>query len=129
MIDLSSASAVKRVRVMTCNTRGEIGFADVDGLRDMQQLVGGLITLVACGDVDCYVNDEGLLDGLDPNPTAVAICKSFGSDPGYLVGDAFFTGGVDAEGNTLPIDRESACKAATVAITARIEAAVSEGRR
>jgi hypothetical protein len=117
-------------RVLVCKTSGEITFADIEDLAGMQSIVGGLVAIVDCGYVDCYCNDEGLLIGLEPNPSALAICRSFGCDPGHLVGDVFFAGGVDSDGEILCISREQATRAATVAIKSRIErATVAKGAR
>ena len=121
---MKEIKTMENVRVLIVNTAGEISFADITCLDDMNSIVDGLIDVVPCGDVDCFVNDEGLLIDLEPNPTAVDICRAFGGRVNCLVGNVFFTGGVDAEGNTLPITREAAAKAATVAIKSRIQRAV-----
>ena len=48
--------------------------------------------------IDCFVNEEGLLEGLPINQRLTALCtKSYGD---ILVGDAIFVGH-DAEGETV----------------------------
>ena len=74
---------------------------DIDA---MQSIVGGLFD-VARGEgpggeaISVWVNDEGLLMGLPLNERASVIAGR----GAHLVGDAFVTGGVDDEGNTLDI--------------------------
>lgn len=51
------------------------------------------------GWLSIFVNDEGLLIGLDVNPFASAITAD-GQYPQHLVGDVLIAGGVDDDGNT-----------------------------
>jgi len=66
----------------------------------LRDAVGGLIAPVQCpnGDV-IYVDDEGLLKGLDPNRLAMILSRY----PGLLVGPAIMVGPLDQEGDHLPL--------------------------
>ena len=67
-------------------------------LDEFQTLVGGMIESLPTA--PGYANEEGLLIGLPYNPRASAMCDY------DLCGDVVFTGGVDAEGEDLPVSDE-----------------------
>lgn len=71
-----------------------------DSLEILQNAVGGLIDLVRLEHhLDAYVNDEGLLLRLPPNPVGTAMCELLAD--GYvqplLVGPIVFVGEYDDE--------------------------------
>ncbi len=70
---------------------------DINGLKDMQEAVQGLIEVAfyypdgSC----CMVNEEGLLDGLD-----MFFESKHGHQP--FAGNGLIVGAVDSEGDTTP---------------------------
>ena len=71
-------------------------------LSKMQNAVDGLIQPVdLTPSLTLWVNEEGLLrNDLTVNTFASVIYQEFFKTPTLLMGDAVFTGGVDAEGET-----------------------------
>ena len=57
-------------------------------------------------DFDLWVNEEGLLRGLEPNPLATSLAKACGWQGDLLVGNAVITGGTGPDGETLPLEHE-----------------------
>ncbi|MBT8227590.1 MAG: DUF3846 domain-containing protein [Dactylosporangium sp.] len=71
-----------------------------DSLEILQNAVGGLIDLVRLEHhLDAYVNDEGLLLRLPPNPVGTAMCQLLadGYVQALLVGPIVFVGEYDDE--------------------------------
>ena len=66
------------------------------GLSSMQELVGGYIESVRIGDVDMWVNEEGLLLKLPPNLIASAIARRPICGPAFLARS-------DGEGETVDV--------------------------
>lgn len=58
-------------------------------------------------DVDMWV-DEEMVYTQEPNPTSTEVATWFGVDHCPYQGPAVFTGGADAEGNSLPLNRTQA---------------------
>lgn len=76
-------------------------------LPHLQHAVDGCVDVVALSsDLDMWINDEGLLVGLLVNILATGIAALHGMTHQAYVGTAVFTGGTDAEGNTLPLSEE-----------------------
>ena len=72
------------------------------GLKDMQDMVGGLIECLHMGyGVDCWLNDEGKLLGLSPNFFLV----NSGSIIDVVCGDVFFASS-NEEGETIGLTDE-----------------------
>jgi len=88
----------------TITTEGDITFLTEEvAYQTMSDAVGGLIAPVRCPHGDTvYVNDEGLLMGLDLNMAAMLVTQ-YG---GPLVGDAIVCGPLDDEGDHLPLSPE-----------------------
>lgn len=88
---------------------GNMARVQVDGLADMQRIVGGYIEAVdveiAGQTCTIYVNEEGKLESLPKNDTATAVAVPgkhiFAGD--YIAGDVLVIGGVDDEGESLSI--------------------------
>ena len=101
----------KQVKVLTVAVDGGVDVAVVNGLEDMQKLVGGMIEPVPVADgVEVFVNEEGKICGMEKNEKADFIFRRLGGDlfvGDYLAGPVFFTGGVDADGNTLSVANET----------------------
>jgi len=74
------------------------------GLEALQKAVDGYIDVVAARDYTIFVNDDGIGRQM---PINMGLIRLFGQ---MLVGDSVITGGVDAEGNTLPITDAMAMK-------------------
>jgi hypothetical protein len=78
------------------------------GCEPLQRLVGGYIeaTYVERGDVTFWINEEGKLNGLEPNPVGTALW--YQGWPNHriediLVGTVVISGGADDQGETLSI--------------------------
>jgi hypothetical protein len=74
-------------------------------LSEFQEIVGGSVQAINLrDDLTIWVNEEGKLNGMPYNHSATLIFQAiFGKGTDVIVGDAFFTGGVDENGNTLEI--------------------------
>ena len=73
-----------------------------DGLKPLQEAVGGYIELVEINNkVSMYINEEGKFSNCAYNAVATDIAKSTKSifENDYIVGNAVFVGGVDENGN------------------------------
>lgn len=87
-------------RGLIVTASGGVARIEVDGLDDMQAVVGGLIEpvegLSAGAGFDIYVNEEGLNFDLPMNALASSLTR-YGTP---LVGDAFLLGEIDEHGDT-----------------------------
>lgn len=98
---------MKALVVKTDDTREVVEIIDGTLLHFAQGIVGGLVDVVnvrsdLLGDLTIWVNDEGLLLEMEQNRFASALTAE-GEYAQVIVGDVVVTGGVDEEGNTLPI--------------------------
>jgi hypothetical protein len=91
---------------------GNITPVHVDGYKDIQKVVGGTFDVVVSdtGETSLWFNDEGKLNGMDPNFKATKIWWQLnpafdGQD--YLAGPVLITGGADMNGNTLGVGPEA----------------------
>ena len=86
-------------------TTGEFGETDDISLSALQEKVDGLVQAVDLSpNLTLWCNEEGKLRRLAHNPYAQYLWdKAFGAETDYLVGDIILTGGVDDNGNTLPL--------------------------
>jgi hypothetical protein len=76
---------------------------DGDTLVFLQEHVGGRVDVVSLSEyLDMWVGDESLFTH-GPNAVPSGIARAFGFDAQLYHGPVVFTGGVDAEGNTLPL--------------------------
>lgn len=67
--------------------------------RSFQAVVGGYIEGVFGSEATIYVNEEGLLTGLPPNPFATLFAQRVLNAQVLLVGTALILGPADEEGN------------------------------
>jgi len=75
---------------------------NVDGYRDMQAAVEGLLTIASnAEDFSAYVNDEGLLYGMPENKVIENLAEY---QP--LVGNALVMGPIDEDGNDTDVTPE-----------------------
>lgn len=103
----------RALRIDDAGSITEITWAEGESLPALQSAVGGLIDVVQLApDLDLWVHDEGLYL-FEPNPHATAVATVFAAQAGARLAQAFhgpavFTGGVDDEGDTLPLSEEQA---------------------
>lgn len=64
-----------------------------------------------------WVNEEGKINGLPLNVAATALWQASNGDSDWIVGNAYITGGVDDEGESLGIPGDQACALAATAET------------
>ena len=74
----------------------------------LREAVGGLIDVVELRGkgVDMWVNDEGLILGLEQNPYGTALYDEEFGTPQPIVGNIIITGACDEEGETLGLTDE-----------------------
>ncbi|QJW38696.1 DUF3846 domain-containing protein [Cellulosimicrobium protaetiae] len=78
-------------------------------LSHLQSAVGGFVDVVRLGpNLDMWVNDDGFALELPRNVAATGIAWHYGFRHQIYVGPAVFTGGVDEEGESLPLAPVSA---------------------
>jgi len=100
-----------RVGLIPANPFEPIRFLDIEeGLKPMQELVGGYIEAVRLPDIEMYVDEEGLLKGLPLNIRATllyrqAVSEEFRDQVG-CVGDAVAFGGVTPGGKTKGLSKK-----------------------
>ncbi len=71
----------------------------------LQEAVDGSVDVIALTpDLDMWVNDEFLVNGMSPNPLATAIARLAGWTGHQVCGPVVLTGGVDEVGNTQSLD-------------------------
>lgn len=95
-------------------SNGGVARVQIDGLKDMQRIVGGWIQPIAIEvggvEVEMYLNEEGKIIGLPRNDEATGLCRPgvdiFEGD--FISGDVFIIGGVDDEGESTSIPPEVA---------------------
>lgn len=76
----------------------------VGGMIERAIIPAPLVKLPGC-EIDCFVNEEGLLEGLPINQRLTELClKCYGD---ILVGDAIFVGH-DGEGETIGLPKDVA---------------------
>lgn len=94
---------------------------DASVLRHLQTAVGGNVDVVSLHpDIDMWVNDEGLVMNMPINTLATNVAAMFGLTHQPYHGPAVFTGGIDGDGETLPLPvRESDNLVQLAALTRR----------
>jgi hypothetical protein len=90
--------------VRTDNTTERIEVPETEISDAIKSAVGGWFTHVTIQPhLDFWVDDEGLLKSLPLNKVATRFYEMLGSSS-PIVGDAVFTGGTNARGETLSLD-------------------------
>lgn len=75
----------------------------------LQQSVEGLVALVDLSPhLDMWVNDAGIVLGMEINQVATQIARLCGQTVQPYYGPAVFTGGSDPDGQTLPLSADQA---------------------
>ena len=83
---------IQAILITTENEAIRVELPDTGSLHTLQDHVGGLIDVVRRDDFVGYVNDEGLLIGLDFNLMASALFNQ------YLVGNVVIVGALNENG-------------------------------
>lgn len=82
-------------------------------LEAMQKAVGGYVEAVEVQvegmTIDIWLNEEGKLIGLPPNPKVTRLAREAGSiwPSDYIAGTVMFTGGADRWGNTMKLSKRA----------------------
>ena len=105
-----------RLLVVAVDTRGNARKLEIDNnLKEMQNLVGGHIECVGfrAQNFDGFCNEEGLLIGLNYNFVASAMFSHFSGFERNIVGNIFFVGLPDNEGDSKSLTNEDADRLVT----------------
>jgi len=88
------------------------------GLKRLQEAVGGRVECVSMSwdafgllesfDLDLWVNEEGLLHDMKPNPAASLFASMISGFERFLVGDAIITGMDWEAGESVPLTKDQA---------------------
>lgn len=103
-------------------------------LEALQGAVGGYVDVIRLHDgLDMWINDEGKLNGLEPNHIATELARLHGRlFPGdVVVGPVAFTGGATPSGNTKPLTKDGLAdlrKVVQIASRAAIARMMATGR-
>lgn len=89
------------IEAILVTPEGSASHVEIDGLKDMQRMVGGLIEVVANpeDDFEVIINEEGLLMNLELNTLASVLTGS------RLVGPAILVGKTDWNGETTSVPK------------------------
>ena len=97
-------------KAVIITTEGEKKVAEFqvgESYKLLSETVGGLIECVRLApNLDMWVNDNGLAEGLAQNPHGTALYVDTFNYPNVIVGNIIFTGGADEEGETLGLTDE-----------------------
>jgi hypothetical protein len=92
------------IRAVIVETNGTFRDTEIDsGLDTFQGIVGGYIEGVFGNVAMMYVNEEGLLLRLPPNPLATLFAQEILKRDVVLYGTALILGPSDIEGNETPV--------------------------
>jgi hypothetical protein len=101
-------------KALQIKTSGEVIELDLSNedtaLATLQGAVGGWVQAIDLSEtISLWVNEEGKLDGLEPNPYAQVFWdEAFGVGTDFIVGDVVLTGTPDSEGYTKGLDDNTA---------------------
>lgn len=92
------------IQAVIVHPDGTVQHTEIENsLGSFQAVVGGYIEGVIGRVATIYVNEEGLLIGLPPNPFATLFAQRFLGAEGVLVGPALILGPPDYEGEDTPV--------------------------
>lgn len=97
-------------KVLTITTDNEVSIKEVDSVEyeTLYEAVNGLVELVSINeDVDMWLNEDGKVNGLEPNVLATLLFNKVFPDFDVIMGDVIITGGADDEGNTVGLSDAS----------------------
>jgi len=95
-------------KALWLTTSGEVVELNDISSQALSEAVGGWLEAVQPHErLTLWMNEEGKLNGLPHNLKGQAIWEAFfEADSDYIVGNIVLTGGVDEEGETLPLSSE-----------------------
>lgn len=98
-----------QIEAVVVETSGEVKKVTLDGsLKSYQEIVGGYIEGVFGPDYVMYVNEEGLLHGLEYNPAAsIFAARHLSTQRVHLVGPVLIVGPGDSEGNDTSVHQST----------------------
>jgi hypothetical protein len=97
-------------KVLCISTDNTIEIKEVESIEyeTLYEAVNGLVELVTINEnVDMWLNEEGKINGLEPNIIASLIYNKVFPNFDIVMGNVIITGGADDEGNTIGLSDES----------------------
>ena len=97
-------------KVITISIDNQVDIIEVDAIEyeTLSTAVNGMIELVSLSeDVDMWLNEEGKLNGYNPNILATLLFNKVFPDFDVIMGDVISTGGSDDDGNTVGLSDAS----------------------
>jgi hypothetical protein len=97
-------------RVIHISTDNKIEVMEVEQIEydTLYEAVNGLVELVSINeDIDMWLNEEGKVNGLEPNIIASLLYNKVFPNFDVIMGDVVITGGADDEGNTVGLSDQS----------------------
>jgi hypothetical protein len=97
-------------RVIHISTDNKIEVMEVEQIEydTLYEAVNGLVELVSINeDIDMWLNEEGKVNGLEPNIIASLLYNKVFPNFDVIMGDVVITGGADDEGNTVGLSDAS----------------------
>jgi len=97
-------------KVIHISTNNTVEVREVDSIEydTLYEAVNGLVELVSINkDIDMWLNEEGKVNGLEPNIIASLIWNKVFPNFDVVMGDVIITGGADDEGNTVGLSDQS----------------------
>jgi hypothetical protein len=92
----------KAIQILTDGTINVLEFDNANSLEVLQKGVGGWVEAVDFPKLNLtmWLNEEGKLTGLEPNPSGTMLWWSTYGQTDHIVGDIVLTGMTDDEGDT-----------------------------
>ena len=99
---------MKAVKISTAGAKEVVELEYGNVLKDLQEAVGGYIELISLHHfvADLWVNEDGRMHHLAPNPLATKLWASEAPHAEMLLGDVIVTGPSDDSGETLGLTDE-----------------------
>ena len=97
-------------KVISIRTDNTVEIKQVESIEyeTLYEAVNGLVELASIDDdIDMWLNEEGKINGLEPNIIASLIWNKVFPNFDVIMGDVIITGGVDEEGNTVGLSDKS----------------------
>lgn len=114
-------------KVLTITTNNDVNIKEVDSVEyeTLYEAVNGLVELVSINeDIDMWLNEEGKLNGLEPNVLATLLFNKVFPTFDVIMGNIIITGGADEEGNTVGLS-----DASIIDIFAMLQDAIEEANK
>jgi hypothetical protein len=97
-------------KVLTITTDNAVEVREVPSVEyeTLYEAVNGLVELVTINeDIDMWLNEDGKVNGLEPNVLATLLFNKVFPNKDIIMGDIIITGGADDEGNTVGLSDAS----------------------